>query len=89
MQMTQSEELSTLRKQLDVATNKYNNLLCFNRKMMDDNNNLIKTLEKYRNFISEEEYTESIRIYRQFYEEISEEKQSFVISTIKRSYGDA
>ena len=77
-----------MRSRLEAANNKYNNLLCFNRKMMDDNNQLIRTLEKYKNEIQEEEYQESIRIYRQFYEEITEERQSVMISTIRRSIID-
>lgn len=44
VQEIQLEELNTLRHRLDVTTNKYQNLLCFNRKMFDDNATLIKTL---------------------------------------------
>ena len=42
-QEIQGEELSVMRSRLEAANNKYNNLLCFNRKMMDDNNQLIRT----------------------------------------------
>lgn len=38
--------------------------------MFEDNNNLIRTLEKYRSTIDDEEYTESLTTHRKFYESI-------------------
>ena len=43
-QEIQGEELLELRSKLEATNNKYNNLLCLNRKMMDDNSHLIRTL---------------------------------------------
>jgi hypothetical protein len=55
-QRAQSEEISRLRHQLEASSSKYNHILCFNRKMFDDNNSLIKILEKYRGSIEGDEY---------------------------------
>lgn len=61
-------ELTHLRSRMEVINNKYSNLLCFNRKMLDDNNDLIRTLEKYRNNIDDEDFESSIVIHKKFYE---------------------
>jgi vacuolar-type H+-ATPase subunit I/STV1 len=82
-QVEQSREIDGLRSKLEIATNKYTNLLCFNRKMFDDNNNLIQTLEKYRSTIDSSEYHESISEHRKFYESILEESQSVMLETIR------
>jgi hypothetical protein len=40
--------------------------------MFDDNTGLIRTLEKYRSTIDDEEFSESISIHKKFYEEVIE-----------------
>lgn len=72
IQEEQIQQINLLRHKLEIATNKYHNLLCFNRKMFDDNAVLIKTLEKYRSTIEDEEFNENIRHHRDFYEELTE-----------------
>ena len=52
---------------LENAVNQYNNLLCFNRKMFEDNNSLIRTLEKYRSSIDDDEFSSSISSHKKFY----------------------
>ncbi len=56
-----------MRVRLEKAVNQYNNLLCFNRKMFEDNSSLIRTLEKYRSTIDDEEFSTSITIHKKFY----------------------
>ena len=44
--------------------------------MFEDNSNLIRTLEKYRSSIDEDEFSMNISIHKKFYQEIIEEKLS-------------
>ncbi len=53
--------------------------------MFEDNSNLIRTLEKYRSSIDEDEFSMNISIHKKFYQEIIEEKHSVITETIKRS----
>jgi hypothetical protein len=86
IQEGQTDELNSLRHQLDIAVNKYENLVYFNRKMYEDNSTLIRTLEKYKDSIQDEQFNENLKTHREFYEQLAEEKHSLVLSSIKKTY---
>ena len=46
--------------------------------MFEDNSSLIRTLEKYRSTIDDDEFSSSISTHKKFYEEIIEEKHSVI-----------
>lgn len=52
--------------------------------MLDDNNSLIRTLEKYRNSIESEEFKSNIETHREFYQEIISGKLPVFLSSIER-----
>ena len=73
--MSQDREIDHLRKEVEISNNKYSNLLWFNRKMYDDNSDLIQTLERYKDSIEDEDFREKIRLQRDFYEDLDQKKQ--------------
>lgn len=52
--------------------------------MFDDNNSLIKILERYKSSIEGEEFESNLRTHREFYEELIAGKLPVFLSSIQR-----
>lgn len=72
-----------MRHLLEAANQESSTLKTVNHMMVDSNNNLLRTLEKHREVIDQEEFETNIKAHRSLYDDLIEHKpSSFIGSTV-------